>query len=80
MLFAQRMKLDLYAKVCQQKANVGVLLSQALCLIRVFALEDWQKMPLFGLEMLEELALETTPGRLAVGPISAMDVIAELLE
>ena len=77
---AQRMKFDLNTQVCQKTANARVLLSQDRRLFWVLALERWQKKCLFGLEMLEELALEATPSRLADRPITAMDVIEQARE
>ena len=77
---AQRMKFDLDTQVCQKAANARVLLSQNRGLLRVFALEHWQEKRLFGLEMLEELAFETTPSRLTDGPITAVDVVEQARE
>jgi hypothetical protein len=44
------------------------------------ALEHWQKKRLFGLEMLEELALEATPSLLTDRPITAVDVVEQARE
>ena len=79
-LLAQRMKFDLDTHVCQETANALVLDSQDRSLLRVFTLESWQKKRLFGLEMLEELALEAIPSRLTDGPVTAMDVIEQSRE
>jgi len=79
-LLPQRMKLNSDTQVCEQTANAQVLLLQARCFIWVVVFEDWQKIILFGLEMLEKLSLEATPRRLTDRPVAAVDVIEQSLE
>ena len=79
-LLPQRMKLNSDTQVCEQTANAQVLLLQARCFIWVVVFEDWQKIFLFGLEMLEKLSLEATPRRLTDRPVAAVDVIEQSLE
>ena len=57
-----------------------MLLAEGRRLVGVFALEDRLKVFLFGIEMLEELALEATPRCLTDAPLPAMDVIEQLRE